>query len=289
MTMAANSSGYSEKSALSMGVTPLMRRKELPQAGLEVRILKAGFEEWKGMVSPASPDINAKLVPVSASKNEKTGLPANQKITAVIPVRLSLTGIDGADLPTQTQADFFKETALGGISTSLDEKFSHPIAIEKIEDPIQSEIAWMKLEKSLENVNFDKLPHYSVKPKVEIEDGISKLLKDKSGKVLLLRVEAYYLDKGQRIKKAALPILASIVSGVAAQSSASANNSGSYTYSVFGPPPQKELLVAQMFMIDAGSHELLWVGEASVPENFETQGVILQVTEKLVSRIPANL
>src|SRR3972149_5389922 len=60
-----------------------------------------------------------------------------------------------------------------------------------------------------------------------------------------------------------------------------------YTYTVFGGFPSSERILVQMFLVHSSTRELMWYGQAFMPQFFKHEQVIEKTATKAAEQVPA--
>lgn len=283
---------FDEKSAVALGKTPLLRNLPPDAAGARIQITKLGYREWSGTLSPAATRITAELQPLSDQEKADRGWMISPPATAltVVPLRVGLHQVGNAAFESTPEATRFRARVVQLLGGALEKRFPGKVAV--VDAPAQASegAAWGALETQISKIRLDKLGCYPVPVRFDIPAGIASAFANANTGVLLVRAEAYYQSSGQRVARAAGPILWSIVSAAAVSTAAQALAlpAGTIvTYPVFGPSPDRETVLFQMFLVHAQTRELLWYGQLSTQQYFNDDGVIESITLNAADQIPS--
>jgi hypothetical protein len=174
---------------------------------------------------------------------------------------------------------------LGG---ALEKRFPGKTTVVDTSAEASDAATWGKLEDQISRIRLEKLGSYPVPVRLDIPAQLGPAFANADAAVLLVRAEAYYLSTGQRVARAAVPILLSLASGAAAGAAAQALPAGTtVTYPVFGPGPDQETVLLQMFLLHAQTRELLWYGQVLTQQYFRDDGVVESITAKAAEQIPS--
>lgn len=279
---------FNEKDAKVLGKTPLLRLLLPDLGGSQVQVSKAGYLEWLGTISAASPEIQVKLQPLPADDENTASSPPLQSI-ALVPVRVGLRKIGTDGFETTAAAAEFKNNLLKELGASLATRFGDQASIQSGSKEILETKVWAHLEQQVSKIRLEKLGFYPRPVRVDMPEALTSMLGNSSQALLLLRAEGHYLSTGQRVARVAVPLLLTAAGAVAGASVAASNPGASVVYPIFGPGPSQETVLLQVYLVHAQTRELLWYAQVVTPSRFDDEGVTEAVARKTIEQIPGAI
>ena len=292
LVMVSPKAVYEEQDAICLGKTPLIRYLRVIKSGRAVRITKAGYKEWQGLISLDRPDITAVLEPLPGGGDGKQGSEAAMSFNriTVVPMRLGIRqagaskrGLDQSDDSRRFVARFKQ-----AFSQKLRQRFAK--AVVMVEDELLGcTDYWAEVETNLKEIQLERLGYYPVPPRLKVSPDFDAALSANEGAVLLVRGEASYLTKEQRAGRVAAALTLSIISaGMGMGAPVHVGSSRVAIYSVFSPGVSDEILVAQMLLVHGKTKEVFWFGQVVLGDDFRRESVVEDVAKQAAAQLPSR-
>ena len=153
-------SQFDEKSALVIGRTPLLRLRNLPEAGCEISISKSGYHEWRGRITPDAPTISAQMVVFSQDEKDKLGFVDSKPVGSLtlVPVRLGIHPLEDESQTMESSPDAqdFSTQVITDFQEELPRHFGDKARI-RMEPELQNTGTWAELEDNLKTIRLEKI------------------------------------------------------------------------------------------------------------------------------------
>ncbi len=281
---------FREAAALPLGKAPLMRLMPLSAIVNSVRITKAGYQVWEGKLSLGDSDIKAALVPLTEAQKQELGWfvsPPCRRLT-VVPVRLGIQrlGSKAEGFETSSDAVSFTNRFLTVLDATIKQRFGSQ-AVLTTPTNLVTDAFWQNLARQMEGINVATIGFTPTPRRLSFTTEENASLTALDGAVLLVRTEAHYLGKGAIFARAAVPLLLSAGSAAGGYAAAQSTGASFYTYSIYGGIPSTEGILVQMFLLHSSTRELMWYGQAFMPQFFKHEQVTENTARKAAEQVPA--
>ena len=292
LVMVSPKAVFEEQGAICLGKTPLIRYLGIDKSGGSVRITKAGYKEWQGMISPAMPDITAVLDPLPQGEDGNQGFEAAMSFSRinVIPMRLGIRQAVASkkELDQSDDSRQFVTRFKEAFSQKLRQRFAKAVVMAE-DDRMARADYWIEVETNLKKIQLERLGYYSVPPRMEVSPGFDAVLSANEGAVLLVRAEAIYLTKEQRTDRVLASLAVSIISaGVGMSVPIRAGSSRIAIYPVSSPGQSDEVVVAQMLLVHGKTKEVFWFGQVVLSDDYRRDSVVEDIARQAAAQLPSR-
>jgi hypothetical protein len=287
----SHDSTFDEKTALCLGTTPLLRNLNLSNHNNHLQLIKPGYREWNGTLTPETSIKNIVLEQLSEQENKKNGFyksPMTQEMT-VIPLRIRVQPLSKKDQKTDntTESLDFKSRMLTSFEKEIRHRFQEKAKIQEVLE-WEDENFVQNLLDQIKNIRLEKIGYTTFPISLHFDPKDEKYLSSLQGTILFLRGEAWYEGKGKKILKGLLPILLTAGSVSIGYNAAINSGASGFAFNIFGALPSTNTVLLQMFLVHSQTKELLWYGQVLFsPAHFKTPEVIEKTAVQGAKQIPS--
>jgi len=237
-------------------------------------------------LSPSSPNISAEMEALSEAERAQVGWVTSAPIDRItfIPLRVGKRKIGDA---FQHEAPAFRSGFLSVFERVLRSRFGTQLSQSNGHLLDGNDAVMTALETAVKEVDMSQLATRPTPLRVELPEEAETALAELGGAALFLRAEAHYLGGGTRFVRAAVPVLLTAASAAGGMAAAGSIGSPVFVYTVHGPLPTQDTVVAQAFLVHSETRELLWLGQAMLPRHYKDSGAIDEVARRLAEQVPS--
>lgn len=281
LVMVCKYGDFEEAKAECIGTTPLMRYRTICEAGSPVRLFKSGYHEWNGMLFPESSDITATLVPYTQEEFDQESVVRSFDKIKIVPVRMGVRPSDSKskELEYSNDTKNFSDRFIRAFEEKMRDRFGDQMAI-KNDRRFANSAYWRELEINLQKIGIEKLDYHPFPPRAKFSHDFDLALEDVGGAILFLRAEASYLTESEKSGR--------IIGAVAMTVVSMAVSSNSPIYTVYSPSLRGDSILAQLFLLNGTTNEVLWFGQVSVEDHFRRKSAVEGIAQKAAMQFPSS-